>query len=402
LLTMSSVYGYTQLTGGKDAMEDDIPSLIAYFESLEDPRVVGRTSHKLIDIIVITICAVISNAETWEEVHDYGHQKEDFLRRFLDLPHGIPSHDTFCRVFGIISPDSIQTCFVEWTRSLMKGKRREVIAIDGKTARRSGSPCQSKSPLHLVSAWASEAGVVLGQEACDEKSNEITAIPKLLDVLELKGNIVTTDALGSQKAIAKQVRAGGGDYVFALKGNHKLLYEAAQSLFKKAKRQRWRGYEYDWYETTESGHGRKERRKYWTIQERPAIEDLGWFLFRKEPWPDLNVIGVVESERTINGQTSTETRYYVSSIENNAEVLAKAVRGHWGVENNLHWMLDVVFREDHDRNRSGHAQNNLSLVRKIALNLIKQEKTKKGSIKGRRKHAGWNDQYLLKILGVET
>jgi len=383
-------------------MEDDNPSLIAYFESLEDPRVEGRTSHKLIDIVVITICSVISNAETWEEVSNYGRQKEDFLRRFLDLPNGIPSHDTFCRVFGIINPDAIQTCFVEWTRSLMNGKRREVIAIDGKTARRSGSPCQGTSPLHLVSAWASEAGVVLGQQACDAKSNEITAIPKLLDVLELKGNIVTTDALGSQKTIAKQVRAGGGDYVFALKGNHKLLYEAAQSLFKKAKRQRWRGYDYDWYETTESGHGRKERRKYWTIRERPVCEDLGWILFRKEPWPDLNVIGVVESHRTSNGQTSTETRYYVSSIENNAEVLAKAVRGHWGVENNLHWMLDVVFREDQDRNRSGYAQNNLSLIRKIALNLIKLEKTKKGSIKGRRKLAGWSDDYLLKILGVDT
>lgn len=382
--------------------EDDIPSLIAYFESLEDPRVVGRTSHKLIDIIVITICAVISNAETWEEVSDYGRQKEDFLRRFLDLPNGIPSHDTFCRVFGIIDPKSIQNCFVDWTRSLMNSRRREVIAIDGKTARRSGSACQGKSPLHLVSAWASEAGVVLGQEACDEKSNEITAIPKLLNVLDLKGNIVTADALGSQKTIAKQVRASGGDYVFALKGNHKCLYEAAQSLFKEAKRRRWRGYDYDWYETTESGHGRKERRKYWTIQERPAIEDLGWILFRKEPWPDLNVIGVVEAERTIDGETSTETRYYVSSIENDAKLLARAVRGHWSIENNLHWMLDVVFREDQDRNRSGHAQNNLSLVRKIALNLIKMEKTQKGSIKGRRKHAGWNDDYLLKILGVEA
>lgn len=382
-------------------MEDDIPSLISYFKSVEDPRVVGRTSHKLIDIIVITICAVISSAETWEEVSDYGRQKEGFLRRFLDLPNGIPSHDTFCRVFAIIHPDSIQRCFVEWARSLMHQGGREVIAIDGKTARGSGSPTARLSPVHLVSAWASESGVVLGQEACDEKSNEITAIPKLLEILELKGNIVTTDAMGSQKKIAKQVRAGGGDYVFALKGNHKCLHDAAQSLFHKARRQRWRGYDYDWYETIERGHGRVERRKYWTIQERPAVEDLGWILFKKEPWPDLNVIGVVEAERTINGQTVTETRYYVSSIENDAEVFAKAVRGHWGIENSLHWMLDVVFREDHNRTRSGHAQINLSLVRKIALNLIKQEKTKKGSIKGRRKHAGWNDEYLLTVLGVQ-
>jgi len=383
-------------------METNIPSVMSYFEKIDDPRVVERSNHFLIDIIAIVICAVIGNAEGWRDVEAYGREKESMFRRFLELPNGIPSHDTFRRVMSLVRPEAMQTCFVTWTRSLMSKDRREVIAIDGKTARRSGSPSKGKSPLHLVSAWASHAGLVLGQEACDEKSNEITAIPKLLDVLDLKGNIVTVDALGTQKEIAKKVRKGGGDYVFALKGNHKNLHEAAQSLFKRAKQRRWRGMKYDWYEIVETGHGRKERRKYWTIQERPVSEDIAWYFFKTEPWVDLNVIGVVESERTLNGKTTKETRYYLSSIENNAEVLAKAVRGHWGVENNLHWMLDVVFREDDDRNRTGYAQNNLSLMRKIALNLVKHEKTQKGSIKGRRKLAGWSEDYMLKVLGVET
>jgi len=285
-------------------MDKNIPSVVSYFENMDDPRMVERSNHLLIDIVAIVICAVIGTAEGWRDVEAYGREKESLFRRFLKLPNGIPSHDTFRRVMSLVQPEAMQTCFVAWTRSLMSEDRREVIAIDGKTARRSGSPRKDKSPLHLVSAWASHAGLVLGQEACDEKSNEITAIPKLLDVLDLKGNIVTVDALGTQKEIAKKVRKGGGDYVFALKGNHKNLHKAAQSLFERAKKRRWRGIKYDWYEIVETGHGRKERRKYWTIQERPVSEDIGWIFFNIEPWVDLNVIGVVESERTINGKTT--------------------------------------------------------------------------------------------------
>ena len=381
-------------------MEPLCSSLIAHFERLEDPRVVGRTTHRLLDIIVITVCAVVSGAESWSDVALYAKQKEAFLRRFLSLPHGTPSHDTFRRVFTLIRPEQIQCCFVEWARSLMTGEDREVIAIDGKTIRRSFDRKKGQHPLHMVSAWATDAGLVLGQEACDEKSNEITAIPKLLDLLDLEGKIVTTDAIGCQKTIAQKVRAGGGDYVFGLKGNQQNMHDGAQAIFTEARRRRWRGYEYDRCETTEKGHGRKERRKYWTIRKRPVYDDICW-IWGKEPWPDLNIVGVVESERTERGRTSKEVRYYLSSMANDAKAFARAVRGHWSVENNLHWVLDVVFREDDDRNRSGFAQNNLAAIRRLALNLLKQETKHKGSLKGKRKRAGWNDDYLLTVLGIE-
>lgn len=377
------------------------PSLIVHFEKLEDPRVVGRTAHRLLDIIVITVCAVISGAESWPDVADYAVQKQAFLRRFLWLGNGVPSHDTFRRVFTLIQPQQIQACFMEWARSQVIHRQGEVISFDGKTIRRSFDQNQDQHPLHLVSAWAHDAGLVLGQEACAEKSNEITAIPKLLDLLDLNGKIVTTDALGCQKAIARQVRTGGGDYVLALKSNHRNMHSDVRSIFAEAKRQRWRGYEYDWYETTETAHGRKERRKYWTIKRRPVYDDI-CSIWHKDPWPDLNVIGMVESQRTQRGRTCTEVRYYLSSLANDAEVFAGAVRGHWHIENKLHWVLDVVFREDDDRNRTGHAQHNLALIRRLALSLLKQETTHKGSLKGKRKRAGWNDDYLLKVLGVEN
>lgn len=251
-----------------------------------------------------------------------------------------------------------------------------------------------------MSAWAVEAGLVLGQEACEEKSNEITATPKLLSVLDLKKKIVTADALGTQKAIAKQVREAGADYVFALKDNHKNLYRHAQWMFEDAKAKRWEGVTHSTHRTEDVGHGRREVRKYWMIHEEPSSEWLAWRIFKIEPWKDLKGVGVVESRRTIGGVTTKEIRYYLTSLENDAELLARAVRGHWGVENNLHWMLDVVFREDDDRNRTGHAQQNLSLCRKAALNLLNLEKTHRGSIKGKRKQAGWDDNYLLKVLGV--
>jgi len=329
----------------------------------------------------------------------YGEQKASFLGKFLDLRHGIPSHDTFRRVFSLVKPEKIESCFVQWVKPFMASSSREVIAVDGKTIRRSFDRKRQQNPLHMVSAWASECGLVLGQKACDEKSNEIKVIPELLDLLDLEGNIVTTDAMGCQKAIAKQVVENGGDYVFGLKGNQKNMHDGAKAIFDTAKQKGWRGYEYDWYETTETGHGRRERRRYWTVKERPLYDQICW-IWRQESWSGLNIVGIVESERTENGTTSNERRYYLSSMENNAKSFAKAVRGHWGVENGLHWVMDVVFKEDDDRNRTGFAQNNLALIRRIALNLIKQEKTQKGSIKARRKLAGWNDEYLLKVLNA--
>lgn len=374
-------------------------SIVEHFSKVEDPRVVGRSSHLLIDIISITICAIISGAESWNDVQMYGEQKKDFLKKFLSLPHGIPSHDTFARVFSIIDPLALQDCFVSWVQQVFQSKaNHEIIAIDGKSARRSHDRKGGQSPLHMVSAWASESGLVLGQRACDEKSNEITAIPELLKTLDLEGCIVTIDAMGCQKQIAEQIVSQKADYVFSLKGNQGATLDDVQRTFRLARQKRWKGVTYDWYETKEKGHGRVETRKYWTLESTP--DKWGW-IWRRTPWQNAHTIGMVESERTVDGKKTQETRYYISSLPNNAESLARAVRGHWGVENNLHWVLDVVFKEDESRIRLGHAQENLAVVRRIALNLLKQEKTKKGSLKGRRKCAGWDNDYLLTVLGVK-
>lgn len=372
-------------------------SIVEHFSNVEDPRVVGRSSHLLIDIISIALCAVISGAESWNDVQMYGEQKSDFLKEFLSLPHGIPSHDTFARVFSIIDPLKMQECFVSWVQHVFQSSHK-IIAIDGKSARRSHDRKHNRSPLHMVSAWASESGLVLGQRACDEKSNEITAIPELLKTLDLEGCIVTTDAMGCQKKIAEQIVSQQGDYVFSLKGNQGATLDDVERTFRLARQRRWRGVKYDWYETKEKGHGRIETRKYWTMESRP---DKGGWIWRRTPWQNAHTIGMVESERTVDGKTTKETRYYISSLPNNAESFARAVRGHWGVENNLHWVLDVVFKEDESRTRMGHAQENLAVIRRIALNLLKQEKTKKGSLKGRRKCAGWDNDYLLTVLGVK-
>ncbi len=380
-----------------DAMVSVTSSLVNHFSDIEDPRVEARSCHKLVDIIVVTICAVICGAESWYDVEEYGARKVSFLRQFLELRHGPASHDTYRRVFTIVNPEKIGSCFVYWVKSLVRLDGTEVIAIDGKTIRRSFDRSRGQTALHMVSAWATESGLVLAQKGCGEKQGEVKVIPELLEVLNVKNAIVTIDAAGCQKSIAKQIVDQGGDYVLALKGNQGLMHEDVQSLFSAARKSRWRGYSYDWFETTESGHGRTEKRRYWTIEQRPnhdhTLERWG-----EDTWAGLNTIGMVESTRKIGTKTTTEVRYFLSSIENNAESLAKAVRGHWGIENGLNWVLDVVFREDEDRNRTGHAQSNLALVRRIAINLIKQETTSKRSLKGKRKAAAWDDQYLLTVL----
>ena len=380
----------------------DVPDIVTYFSEVEDPRIVGRSKHLLIDIIIITIAAIVAGAEGWEEIEDYATRKKSLFEKFLRLPSGIPSHDTLRRVMGLVRPDSIRPAFTNWATSLAKSKAGDVIAVDGKTARRSGSPANGTKPAHIVSAWSCGTGLVIGQTQCDEKSNEITAVPELLEMLELKGKIVTTDALNTQKTIAAQVRKAGGDYVFALKSNAGNLHGECVRLFERCKAKRWRGVEYDWYKTEESGHGRREVRKYWTIPDEFSGEWFRGYVFKKDTWPDLRTLGVVESTRTVGGKTSKETRYYLSSLGNDAEQLGRAVRGHWGVENNLHWMLDVVYREDNDRNRTAHAQHNLSVCRKVALNLTKLAKDITGSIKRTRRAAGWDDSVLLQILGLSV
>lgn len=365
-------------------------SIMDCFASLPDPRMKKKTKHNLFDMITITICAVISGADEWTEVEEYGKAKYDWLKTFLELPNGIPSHDTFGRVFSLISTEELEKCFQKWVQSaveVLKGS----LHIDGKQVRRSYDKASNKSAIHMVSAWSSSLGLTLGQVKTEEKSNEITAVPELLKMLELKGCIVTLDAMGCQKQIAKQIVKQEGDYVLALKGNQDRLYKEVMDVFQKAIATNFTGLEWDYYETEDTDHGRTEFRRYWTIENPGTLQAL-------QGWTELNSIGMVESERHVGEEVSTEIRFYVSSLNSDAKQLAKAVRRHWGIENSLHWILDVAFREDESRIRIGNAAENFSILRRLALNLIKQEPTRKRGVKGSRRRAGWDNDYLFTIL----
>lgn len=368
-------------------------SIVEFFAVLPDPRIERQKLHKLLDIIVIAICAVISYADSWEEIEEYGQIKYDWLKTFLELPNGIPSHDTFNRVFSLLNMAEFQNCFVNWVRAISELTSGEVVAIDGKTVRRSHDKFSGKAPIHLVNAWASGNRVVLGQVKTDTKSNEITAIPELLKILELKGCIVTIDAMGCQRDIAQAIADKGADYALAVKDNQKSLHEDIQFFFEEEKKNNFKDVAVDYYETTEKGHGRIETRRYWTTAE------IGWL---KEPglWKNLNIIGMVEASRQIGEKISIEKRYYISSLGNDAKAFGKAVREHWGVENSLHWVLDIAFREDESRKRAGYAAENFALLRLIALNLLRQEKGTKLGVKGKRLKAGWDNNYLLKVLSI--
>lgn len=366
-------------------------TLIEHFDKLNDPRIDRTKDHKLIDIVIIAICGVICGADSWVGIESYGKSKYKWLKQFLELPNGIPSHDTFARVFARLDPEEFQNSFISWVKSLSEHIFGEVIGIDGKTLRHSYDRGANKGAIHMVSAWASSQRLILGQRKIEDKSNEITAIPKLIQVLELNGCIVTIDAMGCQKEIARLLISKGADYCLCLKGNQGNIHEDVEQLFKQAIANQWKGIEHSFYQTIEKGHGRIEIRRYWTMAQTK-------FLIDSEQWTGLQSIGMVESVRKIGSEITTEVRYFLNSFESDAQVFAHAARSHWQIENCLHWCLDVAFREDNCRIRKDYAPQNLAVVRHIALNLLSREETEKMGMGNKRLKAGWDNDYLVKIL----
>ncbi len=367
-------------------MNRESSELLGYLSIIADPRLERKKLHRLTDILFITVCASLCGCDTWEDIYDFACVKEAWLRQYIELRNGVPSVDTIARVLSLIDPQEFEMAFRNWVCSLYVVTKDNIIAIDGKCLR--GSYGNNKAAIHLVSAFATETGLALAQVKTEDKSNEITAIPLLLDALLLKGCIVTVDAMGCQKTVVQRIIERKGDYVISLKGNQGTLHEEVKLFFEQPSASP--DGSIDYYETVEKGHGRVETRRY-------AITDRIAWVTNKEKWKGLTSIGCVESERYINGQSSRETRYFICSIKPNAQRFAHAVRQHWAIENNLHWQLDVTFDEDKLRARMNNAAQNLAVVRRFVLNLLKQD-TSKGSLKGKRKKAGWSEPYLQTLL----
>lgn len=371
-----------------------VPASVAimdYFGEVEDPRMDRQKKHLLAEILFIALCTVLTGGQTFNDMVTFGQSKEVWLRRHLSLAHGIPSHDTFRRVFCLIKPATFIDCLVRWTQALREGVSGEVVAIDGKSLRRTGKT--KDTIVHLVSAWAATNRLVLAQVKVDEKSNEITAVPELLRMLELAGCIVTTDAMGAQKDIAKEISEADADYVLALKGNHSKVHDEVRTFLDDAIRRKEA--HLDYWEKVEKDHGRIETRRAW------ISEKLGWFE-DKPKWEKLRSVGVIESTRQLGEKTTTERRYFLCSLPAQAKAFAQAARSHWSIENSLHWVLDVSLQEDQSRVRTGYAAENLALLRKLALNLIRQEPSlPRKSIKGRQLTAALNENYLAQLLTGE-
>ncbi|WP_223760811.1 ISAs1 family transposase [Myxococcus sp. RHSTA-1-4] len=371
-------------------------SLVKYFSSLKDPRVERTKKHSLSDMLVIAVCGFICGVDSWVELEEFGEAKREWFEGFLELPHGIPSHDTFGRLFAALDPEAFSRCFIAWVKAVAEVTDGEVVAIDGKTLRRSFDRASSKAAIHMVSAWASRNGLVLGQVKTDEKSNEITAIPKLLELLHLEGCIVTLDAMGCQREVVARIVEKGADYVICVKSNQEALHEALHDFFQEAREERFETVPHAYTETVDKEHGRFERRRYWITSQ------LDWYRHKRESWAGLTSVGMVEAERTVDGKTSREVRYFISSLTgDDAQKFASAVRRHWTVENNLHWVLDVAFGEDDSRVRKDNAPENMAMLRHLALNLLKADTTTKVGIQTRRKKAGWDVRFLAHLLGVK-
>jgi predicted transposase YbfD/YdcC len=372
-------------------MDNKSNILFDSFSDLPDFRKSEKIEHNLIEIIALAICAMVAGCDDWTEIEDFCNIRIDWFKKFLELKNGIPSHDTFGRVFSMINPDKFRDCFIKWINKVKKITDGEIVAIDGKTIRRSFDKSSKKSAIHMVSAWASNAGLVLGQIKVNEKSNEITAIPKLLELLALKGCIVTIDAMGCQKDIAKKIIESKADYVLSLKGNQGTLLEDIKLFYEDCVKNNLKNIEHDYHRTFDNDHGRLETREYY------ITNNVDW-LNQKNDWQGLKTIGMVKSIREIDNNKTEEIRYFISSIEQNAKKFAKAVRSHWGIENSLHWVLDVSFREDESRVRKDYAPENLAVLRHITLGMLKQDTTVKKSIKSKRLRACADQNYLEKIV----
>ena len=364
-------------------LEFNTLSFFQYFSNLEDPRIDRKKLYPLEEILFTTLCAVICGADSWYDIEDYGKARIYFLKRFFPYKNDIPSHDTIGRFFSLLNPDNFKDCFIKWTNNL-QSTIPELISIDGKTVRRSFDKSNNKSAIHMISAFASNTRIVLGQSKVDSKTNEITAIPKLLDLLIINGAIITIDAMGCQKNIAKKIIEKKGHYIFGLKGNQGNLLEDVKTYFTDKEAN------FDYFEDIDKGHGRIEIRKCWTTS------NIDW-LYSKKKWANLCSIIKIESIRIMNEKKTKEIRYYITSLEANSKKILFAIRSHWAIENSLHWILDMTFREDESRIRKKNAPENMSIIRHVVLNLL-QKADEKISIRRRRKKAGWSDEYLENIL----
>jgi predicted transposase YbfD/YdcC len=374
-------------------------SIVEHFQTLEDPRIERTKKHLLLDILVIAVCILLTGGEGFQDMELFGKSKRAWLQTFLALPHGIPSHNTFGRVFARLNPQRFQECFLSWTQAVAQLTQGALVSLDGKTVRASFDRATASSPLHMLSAWCSDhGGLVVGHIKTETKSNEITAIPELLQLLAIKGCIVTIDAMGCQTAIASQIRDQGGDYLLALKGNHKKAYRAIKQYFHQHIEHQlaWRNAE-NFFDAFDDSHGRTVRRRVWSMTDLPALPELA-------KWPDLQAVIAVETIRMAHQQApvTSDYRFYISSLVRSATAFVTMIRQHWDIENKLHWSLDVTFNEDRCRIRKAHAPENIVAVRHIALNLLRQEHSHPISLRQKRLLCGLDEDYLLMVLSRAT
>jgi len=376
--------------------ETPLKNVEKHFGQIKDPRIARSKRHKLIDIISISILAVICGAEGWVDIENFGKGKTHWLQTFLELPNGIPSHDTFGRVFSLINPEEFQMSFQSWVQSIREFTKGQIIALDGKQLRGSKDGFLGKRAIYMVSAWAEANELVLGQRKVDEKSNEITAIPELLKLISVAGCIITIDAMGTQTKIAKAIIEAGADYLLSVKKNQGHLYQDISWLFEYDQKNKFKDAPYDYVKTVNKGHGRIEVRECWSIADPEYIQSLKGV----SKWKGLKSLSMVRATRITDKKTTVKTRYYISSLPSKAKYLLNVARRHWSIENELHWVLDVALREDHSRIRKKHAPENFAVLRHMALSLLKQEKTAKGGIHAKQLQAAWNENYLLKVLSA--